>query len=102
MKKTISRLVIVTGLILGVSWASEAQIIVKVRPHAPVVRVRTVAPSPHHIWIEGGWVGRGRNYEWSDGYWERPRRGHRWAKGHWDHRRGGWVWVPGHWNRSGR
>ena len=25
-------------------------------------RVYPIAPSPRHIWIEGEWVGRGRNY----------------------------------------
>jgi hypothetical protein len=100
MKKLISRIVIVSGLILGLSWAADAQIIVRVRPSVPVVRVRPVPPSPRHIWIDGGWVIHGRNYVWSDGYWAVPRRGHRYVNGHWDRRRGGWAYVPGHWRRG--
>jgi len=99
MKKLINRLVLVTTMLLGISWAGEAQIVVRVRPVAPRVRVHPMAPSPRHIWIEGEWVGRGRDYQWQDGYWVTPRRGYRYSNGYWTNTRRGYVWVPGRWQR---
>ena len=98
MKKYINRLILATALVVGFSFASSAQIIVKVRPAAPVV-VRPVAPSPRHVWIEGGWVVRGGRYVHTDGYWTAPRRGRHWVEGYWAPRRHGYVWVPGYWSR---
>jgi hypothetical protein len=100
MKKNITRLFLVSVLMLGISWASEAQLVVRVRPVVPKVRVHPMAPSSRHIWIEGGWVGRGRDYAWQDGYWVMPRRGYRYNQGYWNHSRRGYVWVPGRWQRS--
>ena len=37
MKKNITRFFLVTSMLLGISWASEAQIVVKVRPMVPHV-----------------------------------------------------------------
>jgi hypothetical protein len=101
MKKYISRFAVVAGLLIGLSFTGAAQIVVRVRPAAPHM-VRSIAPSPRHIWIEGGWAARGHRYVWADGYWTMPRRGHHWIGGRWDRRRGGWCYVPGHWNRRGR
>jgi hypothetical protein len=98
MKKYISRFLLAAVLVLGFSYASSAQVIVKVRPAAPVV-VRPVAPSPRHVWIEGGWLARNGRYVHSDGYWAVPPRGRHWAAGYWAPRRQGYVWVPGHWTR---
>lgn len=100
MKKILSRLFLASTLILGISLVSEAQIVVRVRPHAPNVRVHPIAPSSRHIWIEGGWVGRGHDYAWQDGYWTMPRRGYHYSRGYWQHSRRGYVWVPGRWQRS--
>ncbi|MDX1937742.1 MAG: YXWGXW repeat-containing protein [Flavihumibacter sp.] len=94
-KKIIAALILWVGLVT----AAEAQLVVRVRPHAPALKVRPIAPSPRHIWIDGSWAVRGGVYVWSDGYWATPRHGHVWVNGHWKHRRGGWVWVPGHWRR---
>lgn len=100
MKNSITRLFLVTSMLLGISWAGEAQIVVRVRPVAPHVRMHPMAPSPRHIWIEGEWIGRGRNYVWQDGYWAIPRRGHRYSRGYWRDTRRGYVWVPGGWHRG--
>jgi hypothetical protein len=60
MKKYINRIIIAAVLVVGFSFASSAQLVVRVRPAAPVV-VRPMAPSHHHVWIDGGWeVRRGR------------------------------------------
>ncbi len=98
MKKYISKVVTVMLLSLGVAFASSAQIVVKIRPHTPVVKVRPPLPSPKHVWVTGEYVVRDGGYVYNDGYWVVPpeRRTH-WVEGHWRHRRGGWVWVPGHW-----
>jgi YXWGXW repeat-containing protein len=100
MKKIMTQLFLVSGLILGISWASEAQIVVRVRPVAPRVRVHPMPPSPRHVWIEGSWVARGRQYEWQEGYWAMPRRGHYYSNGYWVNTRRGYVWVPGRWQRG--
>lgn len=99
MKKYIRQFSVMGIIILGFSFASSAQVIVKVRPAAPVVKLHPVRPSPHHVWIDGGWVVRDGRYVWVDGYWARPPRGHIWVVGHWTRRRGGWIWIPGHWVR---
>jgi hypothetical protein len=98
MKRSLQRITIISAVLLAFTLAGSAQIIVKVRPAAPVI-VRPVAPSPRHVWIDGGWVVRGGNYVWVDGYYIVPKHGHRWVPGHWAARRGGWAWIPGHWSR---
>lgn len=98
MKKYIKSLIIAATLVVGFSFASSAQVLVSVRPAAPVV-VRPVAPSPRHIWIDGGWEVRGGHYVHTDGYWAAPRRGRHWVAGYWAPRRHGYVWVPGYWAR---
>ncbi|MFT3822418.1 MAG: hypothetical protein QM731_00810 [Chitinophagaceae bacterium] len=98
MKKYIKTIAMLSFLVAGLSFASSAQVYVKVRPSAPVV-VRPVAPSPRHVWIDGGWTVRGGRYVWTEGYWATPRHGRHYVPGRWDHRRGGWVWVGGYWRR---
>jgi hypothetical protein len=71
---------------------------VTVRPTA-VVSVRSVAPSPRHVWVSGDYVWRNGNYVWVNGYWAEPRRGRYWTDGRWQQRRGGYRWVPGRWGR---
>jgi hypothetical protein len=98
MKKYINRIVLAAALVIGFSVASSAQVVVRVRPSAPVV-VRSVAPSPRHVWIDGGWEVRRGRYVHTDGYWAMPRRGRHWVEGYWAPRRHGYVWVPGYWAR---
>jgi hypothetical protein len=98
MKKYVSRIILATALVVGFSFASSAQIIVKVRPAAPVV-VRSVAPSPRHVWIDGGWEVHRGQYVHTNGYWAMPPRGRHWVAGYWAPRRHGYVWVPGRWTR---
>jgi hypothetical protein len=96
MKKILMILVLVLSAGIGV----EAQVIVKVRPVAPVV-VRPACPSSNHVWVGGAWKWNRKinNYAWVDGYWAKPRRhGVNWVDGHWRASRGGWKYVPGHWS----
>ncbi len=88
--------IVLTGTISGVS----AQIYVSIRPSRPVY-VRSVAPSPQHIWIEEDWNGRGDRYEWSGGYWAAPPQpGYRYRQGHWNHSSRGDRWTPGRWDNG--
>lgn len=101
MKKYLTRVAVLSLFVLGFNAMASSQIIVKIRPAAPVV-VHTACPSPRHVWIDGGWVVRGGRYMWTDGYWVVPRRGYHYAPGYWSHRRSGYVWVPGHWAKRRR
>jgi hypothetical protein len=99
MKKIISKIIMLAILSLSMA-AAEAQFVVRVRPVAPVVRIRPACPSPRHVWVAGEYVWRGGQYVYTDGYWaEPPFPGRRWVEGHWKNTRRGWVWVPGHWKR---
>ena len=97
--KTFKRILIAALIIFGGIFTSQAQIVVRIRPAAPIRVVHPVRPSPRHVWIDGNWVVRNGRYVWVDGYWATPRRGYAWAPGYWASRRGGYVWVPGHWRR---
>ena len=98
MKKYVNRIILAAALVVGFSFASSAQIVVRVRPAAPVI-VRPVAPSPRHVWVEGNWRARHGHYEYSQGYWSAPRRGRHYIPGYWAPRRHGYVWIEGRWGR---
>lgn len=96
MKKIISLSIIA----FFIGFAANAQFVVRVRPAAPVVRVRSACPSPKHVWVGGNYNWSGGQYVYTDGYWAVPPAGGRvWVDGHWKQKRRGWVWVPGHWRR---
>ena len=76
----------------------NAQVVVKVKPVKPRVKVvTTVSAHPGHVWINGHWKYSGGRYVWVDGYYVKERPGHVWVSGHWKSVPGGWKWVPGHW-----
>ncbi|MEP7280243.1 MAG: YXWGXW repeat-containing protein [Bacteroidota bacterium] len=99
MKTQSRKIILFFGLLMSFSFAASSQIVVRVRPAAPVVRGRPLAPSPRHVWIDGGWVYRGHGYVWTNGYWMTPRPGMVWVQGRWRHSHRGYVWVPGQWRR---
>lgn len=73
-------------------------VIAGVRPPAPRVEVRGVAPSPKHAWVSGHWAWSSGRYGWKPGHWiVRPRPRVEWVAGKWVESGGGWKWVPGHW-----
>jgi hypothetical protein len=81
------------------AYGSSAQIYVNVRPPRPVV-VRTVAPSPAHVWIDEDWRERDGRYEFAGGRWEAPPHpGYHYRQGHWDHSGHGHQWKGGGWHR---
>ena len=88
------------ALLLSFSFTVVAQMEVRVRPVAPVVRGgRPMAPSPRHVWIDGEWAWRGGAYTWVNGYWMMPRPSMVWVAGHWRRTHRGFTWVPGQWRR---
>jgi hypothetical protein len=78
---------------------SSAQIYVKVRPTHAVV-VRTVAPSPRHVWVDDEWRPAHGSYEFVGGHWAvPPHAGMRWYAGSWKETPRGHMWTAGHWGR---
>jgi hypothetical protein len=100
MKKLLSGLFVFAFLTIGISWSASAQeIYIKIRPTPPVV-VRTVAPSPYHVWVAEEWRPNGHGgYIYAGGYWAAPPRpGAVWIPGHWKrHPQYGEYWIAGHW-----
>jgi hypothetical protein len=97
------KLVLIPLLLLSFAFASQAQVIVKIKPVAPkVVIVKPAAPSSRHIWIDGHWKWDKiqKQYVWVEGYWIKQKRGHAWVDGHWLDTPNGFKWVPGHWKRN--
>ena len=95
----------VAGLLLGTTLAFSAacvdtsgRLYVRVGPPAPVYEVRSTAPGPGYIWIEGYHRWDGNRYEWVAGRWEhQPRPRAVWVPGHWDHDGHGYFWIDGRW-----
>lgn len=78
--------------------AARRRVYVRVGPPRARVEVRTVAPSPRHVWIGGFHRWDGRAYVWVPGRWELgPRASAVWVPGHWKNTRHGWEWIEGHW-----
>ncbi|MFT3933537.1 MAG: hypothetical protein QM726_07985 [Chitinophagaceae bacterium] len=99
MKASFSRLLMLFALLVLVSFEASSQIEVRIRPNVPVARPRPIAPSPRHVWVDGGWAYRGNAYVWTDGYWVVPRPGMVWVPGRWRRSHRGYIWVPGQWRR---
>ncbi|HEX3875656.1 MAG TPA: YXWGXW repeat-containing protein [Bryobacteraceae bacterium] len=91
---------LITGFVaamLSVS-AFAADVVVRVRPPAPIIETRPVSPGAGYVWTPGYHRWDGRAYVWAPGAWVRPPRPHaRWVGHHWVKRRGGWVMVEGRW-----
>jgi hypothetical protein len=71
---------------------------VVVDPPPPRRDVIVVRPSSSHVWVDGYWAWRGREYVWTPGRWDLPPRGYRsWVPGRWQRERHGWFWIGGRW-----
>jgi hypothetical protein len=96
-----SRLFLAAALLAGLLVASPARadrIYVRIAPPAPIVEVRTVAPSPRHVWVEGYHRWDGKVYVWVPGRWSvPPRHAAVWVPPHWVHHKRGWYFVGGRW-----
>jgi hypothetical protein len=99
MKKRLSKIALLSAIVLAFSFSASAQIFVNVRPTYRVVH-RVPAPGPRHVWIDEDWRIDGGRYVYAGGYWSAPPFvGAVWVPGRWHHRRGGWAWAPGRWRR---
>ena len=77
---------------------TTGRVYVHAGPPARVVEVRTVAPGPGYVWLEGYQAWNGRAYSWVPGRWVRaPRPRAVWVPGHWAHDRQGYFWIDGRW-----
>lgn len=98
-----SRLLVAAAVLGATLLASPAlagtRVYVKVAPPTAIVEVRTVAPSPNHVWIGGFHRWNGTAYVWVPGHWVvAPRPGAVWVPGHWArHRVHGHYWIDGRW-----
>ncbi len=99
MKRILSKVFLVFAIAMGMHFATQAQMYVKVRPTETVVARRPPAPSKRYVWIEGDWVWSGGRYIHQPGKWVLSRRGFVWIPGHWKSTRRGWYWIRGHWSR---
>lgn len=98
MKRYFPKILMMIAIALSVSTIADAQLAVRIRPNAPVVKVRPASPSATHVWVSGEWRWNRGHYEYADGYWASPEPGkHRWVEGRWKNKGGGWIWIPGHW-----
>ena len=100
MKKKLVKWLFVIAILFSGSFSASSQIIVKIRPRAPVI-VRPAQPSREHVWIDEEWEPNGGNYRYSGGHWEAPPHpGYMWRPGHWRHHgHRGDEWVRGGWRR---
>lgn len=84
--------------IVSLASCGPSAVVVRQRPVAPVY-VRTLAPSPRHVWVEGSWVGNRRyGYTYRNGYYTVPPRGRTYyTPGYWVKGRNGYYWKNGRW-----
>jgi hypothetical protein len=93
---------LLTGVLLGMPAASNAQIAVgiSVRIGPPVlpVYVQPVCPGPGYIWTPGYWAHNEDDYYWVPGTWVMaPQPGLLWTPGYWGFGEGVYVWHAGYW-----
>ena len=97
-RTTAAGLLLTASVAFGSACVSEGRVYVRVGPPAPIYEVRTVAPGPGYIWVEGYHRWDGRAYVWINGRWAMPPRPRAvWVGGHWDRNSHGYFWVDGRW-----
>ncbi len=84
-------------ILIFLTGCGPSYVTVGVRPQTPVY-VRTSAPGPGYIWVEGEWTSGSHGYVYKTGYWTQPRRKyHQYIPGNWKKGKRGWYWVSGQW-----
>ena len=92
--------VLLSASLAATPASAGGRVYVRVGPPAAVVEVRTAAPGPRYVWVEGYQRWNGRAYGWVPGRWVLPPRARSaWVPGHWVHASRGWYFVDGHWRR---
>jgi hypothetical protein len=75
-----------------------AQVVIVVRPPAPIVERPGPPPGRLYVWVGGYHRWDGRRYVWVSGHYALPPRpGMVWVPAHYDARPRGYVLVAGHW-----
>jgi hypothetical protein len=98
IRTTAAGLLLSASLALTGACTTSGRLYVRIGPPAPVYEVRTVAPGPGYVWIEGYHRWDGRAYLWVNGRWAQPPHPRSvWVAGHWDHEQRGYFWVEGRW-----
>lgn len=102
MKRSILFILSLIVNILLNTQSIHAQVVVKIKPHAPAAIV--ARPAMHGrglVWIEPEWVWNPRlkEYKWKEGRWIKPKRHAVWIPGRWIDMPEGYKWSPGYWGR---
>jgi hypothetical protein len=95
MKKIALALLLAVSLIPA---ASNAQIVVRLRPPAVVIEHPGPPPEPGFVWVSGYHRWDGEHYVWVGGHYDRPPHpGARWEAHRWVHVHDHWELREGHW-----
>jgi len=104
MNRLFTGIVVFSIVLLGSGFTSNAQVVVKVKPHkAKVHYAKPIKAKPHHTWVNSHWRWNKSThaYVWVRGRYIKNRRGHSYTQGYWiSNPRRGHVWKPGHWRRT--
>ena len=89
---------------LAIPAAAQVSVGVRIgRTPPPPLRyeVRSRAPGPGYVWVDGYWGWDRGRYVWMPGVWQRPPyAGAYWNHPHYDHYADGWHLHEGHWDRE--
>ncbi|WP_158941433.1 YXWGXW repeat-containing protein [Granulicella sp. S190] len=78
--------------------ASQAQVVIRVGPPAPIVEHYGPPPRPGYVWQGGYHRWDGQRYVWTPGHYGRPpRAGAVWVPGSYDRWHGGYRYHRGYW-----
>ena len=102
MKKSIGSFIVLS--LFFFTEISHAQVVVTVRPTAPVHIRKVNKHRAGHTWVAGHWTFNQRRgkYVWKRGYWVRNRSGQVYVAGSWVSCTGGYRWNAGYWKPVGR
>jgi hypothetical protein len=96
----LTRLLVLALLMLALSAASFAGIIVSITVAPPPlpVYVQPVCPQPGYMWTPGYWAWSDEGYYWVPGTWvPAPAVGLLWTPGYWGWVNGYYRWNAGYW-----
>ena len=84
-------------------FETSAQVIVKVKPVPPKVKMLSPKkPGSEYVLIPGHWVWHRptKMYVWVGPNWTPRKDSKVWVPGHWKQFPKGWKWIPGHWEKK--
>jgi hypothetical protein len=84
--------------VMMVMPALSEEVIVNIRPPAPIHETIVARPGPGYVWTPGYYRWDGGHHVWVAGAWVMPPHpGARWVAHRWVRRGNGWVFVEGRW-----